>query len=305
MVWLFVTIFSYFLFAFSSLTDRYLLAGPLPHPRVYAFYTGITGILAVALIPLGFQFLGLPFALRGLAAGAIGLLGIYALYRAVFRGGVSRIVPMVGALVPIFTSLMAISILSEPVELSQNILIALVLFIVGTFFLSLRGSLLEFRPSWFDMGNALVIAFLFSFSLVLTKNVYDEGGFLNGFMWMRWGGFLASLSFLVFPVTRGVVFRKQQNPVQQKRILLPFLSGKGAGMFAFLLQQVALYLARPFQVALMSALQGVQYAFLLVFVAILSFKNPDILKEEFSSANAIWRIIGVACIGAGFLFFAV
>ena len=103
MAWLYLTIFAYFLFAFSSLTDRYLLAGSLPHPKAFAFYTGITGIIATMFIPFGFHVPELQLIFIALGTGALGVLTSFVAYRAVFYSEVSRIVPMVGAFFPLFT----------------------------------------------------------------------------------------------------------------------------------------------------------------------------------------------------------
>ncbi|MDP2641633.1 MAG: hypothetical protein Q8P39_03870 [Candidatus Yanofskybacteria bacterium] len=303
MLWLYITIGAYFLFAFSSLTDRYLLAGPLPHPRVFAFYTGVTGILASFLIPFGFS-VPEPFVIMlALVAGVVSVLGLYSAYRAVYHSGVSRIVPMVGGLFPIFTLFLSILILGREAVVSPGILVALAFFILGTILLSLRGSLREFAPSLFDIRNSLLVAFLFAAGFVLAKLVYGHESFLNGFIWMRWGGFLTAVSLLAFPATREVVFRATKNPASQKRVYIPFLLGKGAGSAAFLMQQYAIFLVQSVQLAVISALQGMQYFFLLLFVGILAVKKPRLLKEEFSGLNVLWRVLGASCIAAGFLLF--
>ena len=303
MIWLAVTIFSYFLFALSSLTDRYLLAGLLPHPKVFAFYTGVTGAFALVLIPFGFRLPETQIILLALGTGAIGVLGVYTSYRAIFKSGVSRIVPMVGALFPLFT--LGLTWIENPsnIAISPFLGVALLFFFVGTIFLSLRGSLKDFRPSWFDMGNAVLIAFLFALGLTLANTVYGSEGFVNGFMWMRWGGFLASVAFLLFPEARRIVFAKKKNPAGQKKVFLPFLLGKGAGASAFLVQQYVINISAKVQLAFLSALQGVQYVFLILFVGFLVMKKPELLKEEFQGANAFWKILGTICIVIGFIFF--
>lgn len=303
MIWLLIAIGSYFLFAFSSLADRYLLAGPLPHPRAFAFYTGITGGLAVVLIPFGVRIPETPIVFLALATGVVSVLALYASFRAVYHSGVSRIVPMVGALFPMFT--LALTWVAFPNDFSFNgaTAAALLMFIIGTVLMSLRGSLREFKPSLFDISNSLLVAFLFSLAFIMTKSVYEAEPFISGFAWMRWGGFLTSLSFLIFPVTRGVVFNSEGNPVSKPKIYMPFLLGKGAGSVAFLMQQAAISLVRPSQLAFISALQGVQYLFLLLFVGILAAKRPNLLKEEFSGINAVWRVSGAAFIAIGFVLF--
>ena len=55
MTWFYITILAYLLFAVANIFDRYILHGPLQHPRVYAFYFGISGLFALFLIPFGFS----------------------------------------------------------------------------------------------------------------------------------------------------------------------------------------------------------------------------------------------------------
>jgi len=50
MPWLTLIILAYFLFAIVALGDKYLLKGP-PNPKIYTFYVGVLGILALFLIP--------------------------------------------------------------------------------------------------------------------------------------------------------------------------------------------------------------------------------------------------------------
>ena len=50
MLWLIIAILAYFLFAFVSLGDKYLLKGA-PEPKTYTFYVGLFSIVVLILIP--------------------------------------------------------------------------------------------------------------------------------------------------------------------------------------------------------------------------------------------------------------
>lgn len=71
MLWLTVTISAYFLLAIVALIDKYLISGPIPNPKVYAFYVGILGILALFLFPLGFLVPNSLDIILSLLAGAL------------------------------------------------------------------------------------------------------------------------------------------------------------------------------------------------------------------------------------------
>lgn len=52
-------------------------------------------------------------------------------------------------------------------------------------------------------------------------------------------------------------------------------------------------------VTLVNAMQGLQYVFLLIMVAILSYKYPNILTEAVSRKSLTQKIIAVTLIGLG------
>ena len=76
----------------------------------------------------------------------------------------------------------------------------------------------------------------------------------------------------------------------------------GAG--ASILQNWAIFLAPLVYVAIINALQGINYAFLLVFIIFLSLKFPKILKEEVSREILFQKIIAILLIGGGLVLLA-
>jgi len=54
-----------------------------------------------------------------------------------------------------------------------------------------------------------------------------------------------------------------------------------------------------------NALQGLQYVFLLFFAVFLSFKFPNILKEEVSRDVLLQKIIAVLLIGGGLVLLSI
>ena len=51
MLWLIVAISAYLILAIVFLVDKYLLVGPIPNPKIYAFYIGTLGIAVLLLVP--------------------------------------------------------------------------------------------------------------------------------------------------------------------------------------------------------------------------------------------------------------
>jgi hypothetical protein len=71
------------------------------------------------------------------------------------------------------------------------------------------------------------------------------------------------------------------------------------GALANILQNWAIALSPLVYVSLINALQGIQYAFLLIFTVFISLKFPKILKEEIKSQILIQKIFAIFLIIIG------
>ncbi len=106
MLWLLVTILCYFIFAITALIDKYLLAGPIPSPKVYTFYIGCLGILALFLVPFGFLIPEPEVILLSLLAGGVFIISLFAFFSALNLFEASRVVPAIGGFLPLFVFLL-------------------------------------------------------------------------------------------------------------------------------------------------------------------------------------------------------
>lgn len=141
-------------------------------------------------------------------------------------------------------------------------------------------------------------AFYFAIYFVLAKFVYDSISFINGFVWIRLGTFLAALFFLFFREVRKNIFALKPKELNFKTTGI-FIGNQIMGSLGAILQNWAVALAPLVFVAFVNSLQGVQYVFLLIFTIIFSFKFPKILKEEVSRKIIFQKIIAILLIGGG------
>jgi len=295
MNWLIIAILSYFFLAVVSLFDRYFLVGPVPNPKIYTFYIGILWFfISVFFIPFGISLPKTDIIFLGLLTGLIRILAILFLTKSIIESEVSRAIPAIGGLLPIFTFLLFFLSLpkSEIFDLSQ--IVALISLLIGSVLISLRKSkdkFLNFRT----LKYPVVTAFLFALAFFLTKNLYLETSFLNGFFLVLLGGGLGTISFLIFPQNRKEIF--SQRPTQKISGL--FLLGQAAGGVGVFAQFYAIFLAKPSQVPIINALDGVRYVFLLFFVFILSTWKPELLKEEMKGATLFQKLVAILFIGMG------
>jgi len=295
MTWLLVSILAYLILAIVILVDKYLLVGPIPNPKVYTFYIGTLGILVLILAPfVGFYIPGFSQIILSLLAGALFIYGIFWLNSALRLFEASRVIPAIGGILPIFTFLL-IYIFSKGEEIFKIWeLPAFILLILGSILITYEKakkiSLKSFKIS-------VITAFFLALSFVLAKYVYMVQPFWSGYIWIRIGGFLMAMSFFFSQEVRNELSKIKIN--FPKKTAAIFLSNQAAGASANILQNWAIALAPLVGVAIINALQGVQYVFLLIFAALLSLKFPQILKEEISRKVLFQKILAILLIGSG------
>ncbi|MFA4998710.1 MAG: hypothetical protein WC514_01700, partial [Candidatus Paceibacterota bacterium] len=262
--------------------------------KTYSFYVGILGAIVIILIPFGFFFPPLSQIFLAFSAGALFVLALYLYYSLVKEFEVSRIAPAIGGLVPII-SLLLIFLFSQGQEVvSLKNIVSFSLLIFGSVLIVIEKSKNIFGKSLiFSLGAA----FYFALYFVLAKFVYTHLGFINGFIWIRIGGFLMALFFLFSKEVRSQIFIKPK-PSGLKTTAI-FLGNQIVGGLGSFLQNWAIALTPLVFVAFINALQGLQYVFLLFFTVLFSFKLPSILKEEFSRKIIIQKIVAILLIGGG------
>jgi drug/metabolite transporter (DMT)-like permease len=320
-MWLTLAVLSYILLAIAAFLDKYILGGSLPSPKMYSFYTGILSLPVVLLIPIGFLisvgFLtplqrifpdplevavlpSFPLVILSFSAGALFLLSLFFYYKSVIEFEVSRVGPMVGAIIPLFTlgfiyifTFIPINLGFEKEGMDAYKILALIFLMLGSFSLSLHK---EKTDTFRSLKMCLVASFLFGLSFIFIKIVYNFLPFWTGFIWMKVGSFLTALCFLFFREVRMKVFNEQKS-FAKKKIALPFILCKGSAALANVLQNGAIFLAPVIFLPIINALAGFQYIFLIILATFLFFKFPNILKEEISrkviaqKTLAIWLIV--------------
>ena len=297
MSWLLIAIIAHFLFALVFVFDKFFISKTVLNPISYAFYTGILQIFVLILIPFGFKIPSSGQIAISFIAGALFTLAVLFLYKSFQLGEISIMTPLVGGGVPVFTLILNYSFLGERLSFDQ--LIAFFLLVLGgVVIIWPRKSKLSAEKKKTSLSVkltlALLAAFLFASSFVLTKFIFDQQSFISGFIWIRIGGFLMAVLFLFWPGNYQKIFRTTKS-VRTKTAAL-FVSNKLLSSLAFILLNYAIFLGK---VTLVNALQGVQYAFLLVLAVVLSIKFPQFLKEQISQGAIIQKIIAILLISFG------
>ena len=297
MNWLLIAIIAHSLFALVFIVDKFLLSKTVLKPVAYAFYIGLLEIFVLVLIPFGFVVPSFEQIIASFIAGALFIYALIFLYRAFQISDVSKIAPVVGGAIPIFTLILTYLFLEE--RLLTNQAIAFSLLVIGGMIIlwPKKHKKISELPEVFlvrGLSIALLAAFLMASSFVLTKFVFTYQPFISGFIWIRLGGFLGACSLFLWPSNRQIIL-DTTKAIKIKTIGL-FSVNKGVAGLAFILLNYAIFLG---SVTLVNALQGIQYAFLFIITVILSKKFPQILREQISRRIIIQKIIAILLISLG------
>jgi drug/metabolite transporter (DMT)-like permease len=308
--WVIVAVAAYLILAIVNLLDKFLVETVLKNSRAYAFAACILGLLVVLAGPWLLAWPGwLLFGLN-LLNGFVFASALWALYEALRRGEASRILVFVGGLTPIFSLFFSILFWHENFSLEQwsgMFLILSGVFLIA--FLPVERSYLarvfrKLRFSQDDKRGGLLIAglsaFAYSAYFLGTKYAYSYQPFASAFIWTRLGAALFVLFFLLRKKDRRAIMDSFRQPSGSRNNFLVIFN-QGLGSLGFILQNYAIFLG---SVVLVNALQGIQYAFLLVISTILALLAPRLLKETFSWRILLHKTVAVAVIMAGLYFLA-
>jgi len=300
MPWLLAAVLSYFFFAIVSLGDKYLLSGR-PNPKIYVFYSGILGALAVILAPfVGFFVPETSLILLCLFVGAIYIFSLLGIFEGLERFEASRIIPAIGGLSPFFVLVLGYFFSGGKEVFSFFHFLAFLPLIIGTVLISLEPGKKIFSKG---LGISAISAFLVALLFVLTKYVYLEVPFWTGFIWIRIGAFLTALLFFFTKEVESEIFRRKFSFSRKTGVI--FIAIQMAGALAFILQNLAIDWAGVAYLPFVIALQGVQYVFLFISAILISFRFPKILREKFSKKIFLQKIIAIFLICVGLVFLVI
>jgi drug/metabolite transporter (DMT)-like permease len=315
-MWLLVAISSYFINAGVYVADKFLLSKKIHSSIAYAFFVGIWSIFNFVILAFDPWVPDFRELMIDLLAGLLFLITLIFWYKALHQSEATRVVPVVGALVPVFSFILSYIFLGE--TLGERQLLAFVILINGGILISVKhtrfyalketlnrfknifGNVLggihaEYRPTERLLLNSVISALFFAAYYVLIKYIYLSQPFIGGFVWSRLGSFIGVIFILFVPDWRKKVIEQQRGNKSPKNLIF-FLSVRVLAALAFIMLNWAISLG---SVALINALQGVQYLFLIVLVFFLSTKYPKLLNEELGGGILLQKVIGVSLVTTG------
>lgn len=310
MSWFIVALVAYFLLAITNLIDKFLVEKVLGSARAYTFITCIMGALVFLVAPWFLSWPGLRILGLNILLGGIFTVALLLLYASLRRGEASRALVIIGGSTPIFSLPLAFFILGDQLSLHQ--LYAAGFLIIGVLIIALLPSKrlnfwdkffgsLRLRNNYSLLSIALALGSGLAYSLffVGSKLAYQSQEFLSAFLWTRLGAAFFAFFILFSPRARREIKALFKRNPQRKRNQSLVVGNQAMGSLGFILQNYAVYLG---PVALVNALQGVQYAWIIVLGALVSFVSPKILKEDISWPVLTQKGIAVVVISIGLYF---
>lgn len=293
--WLLIAVAAYLVMALSQVIDKALLNVVFRNSRAYAALVGLLGLLAFFLLPWTTGSLSLPVFILAFIGGACFIGALVPFLSALQGDQATRVIPFVGALVPLATFAFETIFLGAAFR-TQDI-VALGLLVIGAVVLTLSKT--TGRRSWLALAKGGAAAILFAGSFVVSKYLYTQTSFLTGFVWMRLGGLLVSAWLIYQRPVRNELLRLWKT--QRRSLLGGYLGNQAVSGVGFFLQGLAISKGTA---TLVSAVQGVQYAVLVVLVIAASRLRPGLLQEEVTIPILLEKMTAIACIAAGLFLLA-
>ncbi|MCI5108504.1 MAG: hypothetical protein MRY49_01505 [Candidatus Pacebacteria bacterium] len=307
-IWIILVVIAQLLNATVALIDKYIVTKPgLPKPVVYAFYVNLLSAASLIVLFIGDIFHSFVPAYKGLSipmlseltlphgkviilsliSGFVILEALIFLFKAFRTADASDVVPMTSAVTAITTYIISIFVFDT--FLSTNALIAFVLMVLGTILIS------RLRCSFRVVKLAVLAGVFFGTHSIILKMIFNEANFTDGFFWTRIAGVIAALSLLLFRSPRSRILGQSKEGGKNGGLWI--IGNKTLAGIAAILILAAINIG---DVALINALNGLQFVFLILFAAILGRKTPKEVGENVEHKDLIQKVIAVSLIVIGF-----
>ncbi len=295
--WILIALAGHILNGFAFLIDKILLSTSFKKSGTYAALIGGLSCFALPLLP----WIKLPTGLDWLWTalfGSLFVIAVWFFFLALQRGEASRVVPIIGVLIPIFTLVDTSILIGE--QLTGGTVAGFGLLIMATLVLTSRG-----KTGPLDKHTIMICvasAALFAGSSASGKAAYLHGEFFDVFVTSRIFAAIAAVAIVIF--ARGVKQElktllpskdKARNKAEAKSIGMMLL-GQASGAAGFVLVQYATSLGSA---PLVNSLQAVQYAFLVMVAWFGGKKLAAVLHEDRRPLTIAIKSAAIVLVGCG------
>ncbi len=297
-----ITIIAFVLNGAALLVDKFLITKKIPDPLIYIFYFSLFSLVLLFFIP--FAKFPTPFSFLLASFSTISwTFGVYFMLKALQTSQASRVIPIIGALVPVFLLIEALfsNRLLNRETLGAGVLIVGMLFIILP---EILGGKQERKKIFsYELPLATTSAFLFATSYLILSFAYEISNFFTVFVYSRLILIPLGIFLIFLPKTRQIIFPSGNPSINYpggfnifSKTGALFLCGQATAGIAQIILLFSISLATP---ALVNSLQGFTYIFIFLTSIILSKKYPDIFREKVGFLNISLKSSGIILIFAG------
>lgn len=301
MNWFTLAIIGHLANGVAFVIDKILLRSAFSRSATYAGIVGFLSFIVVVAVPFVKVWPSGAIWLAAIASGVTFIVALWAFFAALARAEASRVVPIVGSLIPILTLAGAFVFLGE--RLSDRNFVGFALLILATFILSSGG---KGHPGKDTVWLAVTSAFLFAVSSVTGKATYDAAGFLGGFISTRLAAASTALLLItvvdrkagrevlsiIRPWTHGTSKHKQPGKIAALLALI----GQSLGAVGFLFVQWGISKGSA---SIVNAMQAIQYALLVLVALALRHKAPHLLGENLTRRVLALKTVALVITAVG------
>jgi uncharacterized membrane protein len=307
MNWILLAVGAQILNALVAIVDKHIVTNEktFPTPFVYAFYTCLISgawviVYLFSYLPLPFDGLHIPsfetvvrptlevVALAFLSAYTF-FIALVSMFSALRDHDTSDVIPVIGAISALCS--FGLGYYFFGTTLTPNFMMGIGLLAFGTFLVS------RYRFPWKTAMVALHAGLFFALHYISLKGIFIITSFDNGFFWSRIAFVFFALSLLLIPNYWERIREGTKSTGSSARLLI--LTNKVLAGVSTILILKATDLG---DVAVVQALGGLQFVFILIFGVLFSHALvPTKVAEPRDWGIVLQKALFVAVITLGFL----
>jgi drug/metabolite transporter (DMT)-like permease len=295
MPWFLLAVFGHLTNAAAFVIDKALLSTAFKRSATYAALIGALSAILVVGIPWMPAWPSVETWPAVILFGALFPLALWAFFEALREAEASRVVPIVGSLIPPFTLTGTVVLLGERVSSRQVLGILFLLLATGLLTRGGRGGRVAGRA----ILTAVVSAVMFAAASVAGKMAFTQAPFWTVFISSRLcaalTGFVIAFADVGASSELRQVFFGKAGSAHRKPGMLAVV-GQVSGAIGFFCVNAAL---AEGSAAIVNALQAVQYAAIVLVAWFGGTRLRAILKEEKTARVMALKGAAIILVGIG------
>lgn len=291
MDWLLFAIAGYFFYALTNIISKVMVTNHIRDIYVYTFIASLFGLIPLILIPVfGFTVPGVSYIIIALISGMLWLYSLVPYFKALKIDEVSRVIP-IWRFNPFFVLMISFVLLGE--VLGPYDLLAFFLLMGGGILVSMKRV-----GDGFHISRAFYLtvfsAFMLGASHAVSKLVYNNVPYIEGFVLIRLGSVIAGITILLLPGCARKLAGTWKGIGSNVKLSLLLLA-----TIQFTAIAIINYAITRGPVSLVTAAGGFQSLFVLILASLLSFKLPHLLTEEVRSGVIVQKVFAIVLLVFG------